>query len=34
MMMTEASLDELGPVGYLVAEFPAGARDRNLTLAR
>ena len=24
-MMTEVSLDELGPVGYLVVEFPAGA---------
>ena len=25
MMMTEVSLDELGPVDYLVVEFPAGA---------
>jgi hypothetical protein len=25
MMMTEISLDELGPVDYLVVEFPAGA---------
>jgi len=24
-MMTDASLDELGPVDYLVVEFPAGA---------
>jgi hypothetical protein len=24
-MTTEASLDELGPVGYLIVEFPAGA---------
>ncbi|WP_199809178.1 DUF6325 family protein [Streptomyces sp. NRRL S-244] len=26
-MMTEASLDELGPVDYLVVEFPAGASN-------
>ena len=25
MMMTEVSLDELGPVDYIVVEFPAGA---------
>jgi hypothetical protein len=25
MMMTEVSLDELGPVDYVVVEFPAGA---------
>jgi hypothetical protein len=25
MLMTEVSLDELGPVDYLVVEFPAGA---------
>jgi hypothetical protein len=25
MMMTEVSLDQLGPVDYLVVEFPAGA---------
>jgi hypothetical protein len=25
MIMTEVSLDELGPVDYLVVEFPAGA---------
>ena len=25
MMMTEVALDELGPVDYLVVEFPAGA---------
>jgi Family of unknown function (DUF6325) len=27
MMMTEVSLDELGPVDYLVVEFPAGASN-------
>jgi hypothetical protein len=27
MMMTDVSLDELGPVGYLVVEFPAGASN-------
>jgi hypothetical protein len=27
MMMTEASLDELGPVDYIVVEFPAGASN-------
>jgi hypothetical protein len=26
-MMTETSLDELGPVDYLVVEFPAGASN-------
>ncbi|MFI8264612.1 MULTISPECIES: DUF6325 family protein [unclassified Streptomyces] len=26
-MMTDASLDELGPVDYLVVEFPAGAAN-------
>ncbi|MFK0043567.1 DUF6325 family protein [Streptomyces sp. NPDC090741] len=26
-MMTDASLDELGPVDYLVVEFPAGASN-------
>jgi hypothetical protein len=41
MLMTELSLNELGPVDYLVVEFPAGASsatgemaaamDRNLT---
>jgi hypothetical protein len=25
MMMTEVSLDELGPVDYIIVEFPAGA---------
>ena len=25
--MTERSLDELGPVDYLVVEFPAGASN-------
>jgi hypothetical protein len=27
MMMTEVSLDELGPVDYVVVEFPAGASN-------
>jgi hypothetical protein len=27
MMMTDISLDELGPVDYLVVEFPAGASN-------
>ena len=27
MMMAEVSLDELGPVDYVVVEFPAGARS-------
>jgi hypothetical protein len=27
MMMTEVSLDELGPVDYVVVEFPAGATN-------
>ncbi len=27
MMMSDASLDELGPVDYLVVEFPAGAAN-------
>jgi hypothetical protein len=27
MMMTEVSLDKLGPVDYLVVEFPAGASN-------
>jgi hypothetical protein len=27
MIMTEVSLDELGPVDYLVVEFPAGASN-------
>jgi hypothetical protein len=27
MMMTDASLDELGPVDYVVVEFPAGASN-------
>jgi hypothetical protein len=27
MMMTEVSLDELGPVDYIVVEFPAGASN-------
>jgi len=27
MMMTEVSLDELGPVDYAVVEFPAGASN-------
>jgi hypothetical protein len=27
MMMTEVSLNELGPVDYLVVEFPAGASN-------
>ena len=27
MMMTDTSLDELGPVDYLVVEFPAGASN-------
>jgi hypothetical protein len=26
-MMTERSLDELGPVDYLIVEFPAGAQN-------
>lgn len=25
--MTERSLDELGPVDYLIVEFPAGAQN-------
>ncbi len=27
--MTERSLDELGPVDYLVVEFPAGEQNFN-----
>ena len=27
MMMTEISLDELGPIDYVVVEFPAGASN-------
>jgi hypothetical protein len=27
MVMTEVSLDELGPVDYVVVEFPAGASN-------
>jgi hypothetical protein len=27
MMMTEVSLDELGPVDYVIVEFPAGASN-------
>jgi hypothetical protein len=27
MMMTEVSLEELGPVDYLIVEFPAGASN-------
>ena len=28
--MTDVSLEELGPVDYLVVEFPAGASNFNL----
>src|SRR6187401_3646885 len=32
--MTERSLDELGPVDYLVVEFPAGARNFTGEMAK
>ena len=32
--MTEASLDELGPVDYLIVEFPAGASNFTGDMAR
>ena len=32
--MTEASLDELGPVDYVVVEFPAGARNFTGEMAK
>ena len=31
--MTETSLDELGPVDYLVVEFPEGASNFNGEIA-
>ncbi len=34
MTMTERSLDELGPVDYLVVEFPAGASNFTGDMAR
>jgi Family of unknown function (DUF6325) len=34
MMMTEASLDQLGPVDYLVVEFPAGASSFTGEMAK
>ena len=33
-VMTERSLDELGPVDYLVVEFPAGARNFTGEMAK
>ena len=32
--MTDTSLDDLGPVDYLVVEFPAGASNLELYRAR
>jgi Family of unknown function (DUF6325) len=34
MMMTEVSLDELGPVDYVVVEFPAGASSFTGEMAK
>jgi hypothetical protein len=33
-MMTDASLDELGPVDYIVVEFPAGATNFTGEMAK
>jgi hypothetical protein len=33
-MMTDASLDELGPVDYIVVEFPAGASNFTGEMAK
>ena len=33
-VMTDRSLDELGPVDYLVVEFPAGASNFTGEMAR